>query len=207
MSVPAYDFDELKELWLTGIEIALAAFAPQLAADDEIYAIAFWLFYAETGAVIRAPLVGIGREISAKQLFGDEDRYAGFGWGRWNPADWHSILDLPNEDEITSAYHRLGTYACGGIDPEEARRLPDGEVQEDLWNFAFDRSIDTIIATCRDLTKRARQKSGVFAHLRLNPEFVAVACDPSQGDDGEKWLSRCVDEPLRSRLFPNLSTS
>jgi hypothetical protein len=160
MSVPAYAFDELSELWLTGIENALAGFAPQLAADDEIYAIAFWLFYAETGAVIYAPLVGIGCEISAGKLFADEGRYEGFGSGRWNPADWNSILDLPNENEITSAYHRLGTYACGGIDPEEARRLPDGVVQEDLWNIAFDHSIDAIVATCRELTKRARQQSG-----------------------------------------------
>ena len=184
----------------------LARFAPEVAADDELYAIAFWHFYAETGAVIYAPVVGIGCETLARELFADEDRYAGFGSGRWNPADWpYSILELPNENEIKSAYHRLGTYACGGIDPEEARHLPDGQVDDDLWNLAFDRSIDAIVATCRELERRARERLGVFAALRLNQEFVAVACDPSQGEEGEKWLSCCVDEPLRSKLFPNLS--
>jgi|ERR1043166_7990483 hypothetical protein len=108
MSVPGFSFEELKELWLTGIENALARFASELAADDELYAIAFWLFYAETVAVIYAPVVGIGCEISARELFGHEGRYAGFGSGRWNPADWpHSILELPNDNEIESAYHRF----------------------------------------------------------------------------------------------------
>ena len=207
MSVPAFAFDELTDLWLSGIEVALAKFASQLAADDEVYAIAFWLFHAETGGVIYAPVVGVGCEISARELFGDEERYAGFGSGRWNPADWpHSILVLPNKNEIKAAYHRLGTFACGGIDPEQARHLPHVQVREDLWYLAFDRSIDAIVLTCRELTRRARHQLGPFAMLRLNPEFVVVVCDPSHGEDGENWLIRCVDEPLRSRLFPNLST-
>src|SRR5262245_17582758 len=125
MSVPAFSFEELEHLWLAGVEDGLAKNASWFPADDEIYAIAFWLFYAEAGAVIYAPVVGVGRENLASELFGEEDRYAGFGSGRWNPGDWPiHILDLPNQDEIKAAYHKLGTYACGGIDPEDARRLP-----------------------------------------------------------------------------------
>jgi len=45
----------------------------------------------------------------------------------------------------------------------------------------------------------------VFAALPLTDDFVAVVCDPAWGDDGEEWLRRCVDEPLFSALFPNLS--
>jgi hypothetical protein len=36
----------------------------------------------------------------------------------------------------------------------------------------------------------------VFVLLPLVDDFVAVVCDPSQGEDGEEWLRRCVDEPL-----------
>ena len=60
------------------------------------------------------------------------------------------------------------------------------------WEPYFERSIDAVIAVCRALTRRARARIGVFAILPLT-------------DDGEEWLRRCVDEPLFSALFQNLS--
>jgi len=39
------------------------------------------------------------------------------------------------------------------------------------------------------------------AVLPLTDDFVTVVCNPSQGKDGDC----CVDEPLLSALFPNLS--
>jgi hypothetical protein len=45
-----------------------------------------------------------------------------------------------------------------------------------------------------ELTRRARARAGI--PLPLVDDFVAVVCDPSQAEDGEEGLLRCVDEPL-----------
>ena len=91
------------------------------------------------------------------------------------------------------------------MDPEEARRVDDDPARDARWEPYFERSIDAVIAVSRELTRRARARIGVFAALPLTDDFVAVVCDPSWGDDGEEWLRRCIDEPLLSALFPNLS--
>jgi len=91
------------------------------------------------------------------------------------------------------------------MDPEEARRVDDDPARDARWEPYFERSIDAVIAVSRELTRRARARTGVFAALPLTDDFVALICSPNQGKDGEEWLRRCVDEPLFSDLFPNLS--
>jgi len=54
----SFDFGALEGLWLTSIEEALASI--EFGRGERLYAIAFWLFYAETGAVISPPMVGLG---------------------------------------------------------------------------------------------------------------------------------------------------
>jgi hypothetical protein len=198
----SFDFDALERLWLTSIEEALTSI--RLRPGERLYAIAFWLFYAETGAVIYQPVVGLGEETSWQEESGNEGRDAGFGSGRWNPADWkYSALTLPGADAITAAYTALGTAACG-MDAEEARRAGKDPARDARWEPYFERSIDAVAAVCRELTRRARERMGVFAALPLTDDFVAVICDPGSGDEGEEWLRRCLDEPLLSALFPNL---
>src|SRR5258708_5325555 len=116
----SFDFGALERLWLTWIEEALRSI--ELGRGERLYAITFWLFHAETGAVIYAPAVGLGEETAWQEESGSEGRDAGFGSGRWSPADWkYDILTLPRADAIKAAYTALGTEACG-MDPEEARR-------------------------------------------------------------------------------------
>src|SRR5262245_20987815 len=199
----SFDFDALERLWLTSIEEALTLI--EFSRDERLYAIAFWLFYSEYGSVIYPPVVGLGEETAWQEKWGSEGRDAGFGSGRWNPADWkHDILTLPRADAIQAAYTALATEACG-MDPEEARHAGDDPTRDARWKPYFERSIAAVIAVSRKLTRRAHARIGVFAALPLTDDFVAVACDPSQGEDGEEWLRRCVDEPLFSALFPNLS--
>jgi hypothetical protein len=88
------------------------------------------------------------------------------------------------------------------MDPEGARDAGNDPAR---WEQYFERSIDAVIAVSREPTRRARARTGVFAALPLTDDFVAVICSPNQGKDGEEWLRRCVDEPLFSALFPNLS--
>jgi hypothetical protein len=198
-----FDFRALERLWLVSIEEALAS--TEFGRDAHLYAIAFWLFYAETGSVIYTPVVGVGEENAWQQAFGSEGRDAGFGFCRWNPGDWkYGTLTLRRADAIEATYRALATEACG-MDPEEARRADDDPARDERWQSYFDKSIDAVIAVSRELTRRARARAGVFAALPLTDDFVAVVCDPSWGDDGERWLRRCVDEPLFSVLFPNLS--
>jgi hypothetical protein len=198
-----FDFDALERLLLTSIEEALTAI--ELGRGERLYAIAFWLFYSETGALIYPPVVGLGEETTWQQAWGSEGRDAGFGSGRWNPADWkYDILTLPGTDAIETAYTALATEACG-MDPEKARYAGRDPARNARWEPYFERSIGTVIAVSRELTRRARARIGAFAALPLTDDFVAVVCDPSQGEDGKEWLRRCVDEPLFSALFPNLS--
>lgn len=198
----SFDFGALERLWLTSIEEALTLI--ELGRGERLYAIAFWLFYAETGAVISPPMVGLGEETTWQEAWGSEGRDAGFAFYRWNPADWkYDIIELPRADAIDAAYTALATEACG-MDPEEARRADKDPARYARWQPYFERSIDAVIAVSRELTRRARARTGVFAALPLTDDFVAVVCDPSWGDDGEEWLRRCVDEPLFSALFPNL---
>ena len=199
----SFDFGALERLWLTSIEEAMMSI--ELERSERLYAIAFWLFYAETGAVIHPPVVGLGEETAWQEEWGSEGRDAGFGSGRWSPADWkYDMLMLPRADAIDAAYTVLGTEACG-MDPEEARGADENPAREVRWKPYFERSIDAVIAVSRELTRRARGRIGVFAALLLTDDFVAVVCDPSWGNNGEEWLRRCVDEPLLSALFPNLS--
>ncbi len=58
--------------------------------------------------------------------------------------------------------------------------------------------MENLVAICRELTRRARAREGVFATFPLTDEFVAVVCDPQEGFE---WFEACVDEPLRSSLF------
>jgi len=199
----SFDFGALEGLWLTSIEEALASI--EFGRGERLYAIAFWLFYAETGAVISPPMVGLGEETAWQKEWGSEGRDAGFASYRWNPADWkYDILTLPRADAIEAAYTALATEACG-MDPEEARRAGTDPARDTRWVPYFERSIDAVIAVSRELTQRARARTSVFAALPLTDDFVAVVCAPSQGKDGEEWLRRCVDEPLFSALFPNVS--
>jgi len=189
----------LERLWLTSIEEVLTSI--RLGRGERLYAIAFWLFYAETGAIISPPLVGLGvetarREARVQTAWQDaprtEGRDAGFASLRWNPADWeYDILELPCADAIEAAYTALATEACG-MDPEEAQHADDDPARDARWEPYFERSIDAVI----ELTRRARARTGVFAALRLTDDFVAVICSPNQGKGGEEWLRRCVDEPL-----------
>ena len=201
---PPFDFPALEQLWLASIEDALTAL--QLPAGERLYALAFWLFYAETGSVIHAPVVGVAGEDAWAQTRAGEARDAGFGSLRWNPADWrYSMLTLPAQAAIDQAYVQLATAACGGIDPEAARRLPDDDARDAAWDAVFERGIASVIAVCHELTRRAHARAGVFAALPLTDDFVAVVCDPAWGDDGERWLRACIDDAqLRARLFPDL---
>jgi hypothetical protein len=208
----SFDFGALERLWLTSIEEVLTS--SRLGRGERLYAIAFWLFYAETGAIISPPLVGLGvetarREARVQTAWQDaprtEGRDAGFASRRWSPADWeYDILELPRADAIEAAYTALATEACG-MGPEEARQADDDPARNARWEPYFERSIDAVIAVSRELTRRARARTGVFAALPLTDDFVALICSPNQGKDGEEWLRRCVDEPLFSALFPNLS--
>ncbi len=58
--------------------------------------------------------------------------------------------------------------------------------------------MENLVAICRELTRRARAREGVFATIPLTDEFVAAVCDPRESIE---WFEACVDEPLRSRLF------
>jgi len=49
----SFDFGVLERLWLMSIEEALTSI--KLGRGERLYAIAFCLFYAETGAVIYPP--------------------------------------------------------------------------------------------------------------------------------------------------------
>jgi hypothetical protein len=199
----SFDFGALERLWLTSIEEALTSI--EFGRGGRLYAIAFWLFYREYGSVIHPPMVGLGEETAWQKEWGSEGRDAGFASGRWSPADWkYDILMLPRADAIEAAYTTLATEACG-MDPEEARDAHDDPKRDARWESYFARSIGSVIAVSRELTRRARARIGVFAALPLTDDFVTVVCDPSQGKDGEQWLRRCVDEPLFSTLFPNLS--
>jgi hypothetical protein len=199
----SFDFGALERLWLTSIEEALTSI--EFGRGERLYAIAFWLFYSEYGSIIRPPVVGLGQETTWQVAWGSEGRDAGFGSGRWNPADWkYDILTLPRADAIEGAYTALATEACG-MDPEDARDADDDPTRDARWEPYFERSIGAVIAVSRELTRRARARIGVFAALPLTDDFVAVVCDPSQGKDGEEWVRRCVDEPVFSALFPNLS--
>ena len=208
----SFDFGALEHLWLTSIEEVLTS--SRLGRGERLYAIAFWLFYAETGAVIYPPAVGLGvetarREARVQTAWQDaprtEGRDAGFASLRWNPADWeYGILELPRADVIKAAYTALATEACG-MDPEEARDADDDPARDARWQPYFDRSIEAVIAVSRELTRRARTRTGVLAAWPLTDDFVAIVCDPSWGKIGEEWLRCCVDEPLFSALFPNLS--
>ena len=79
----SFDFGVLERLWLMSIEEALTSI--KLGRGERLYAIAFWLFYAETGAVIYPPAVGLGEDTAWREETGG--RAAGFGSGRWSPAD------------------------------------------------------------------------------------------------------------------------
>jgi hypothetical protein len=193
MSAAPFDFAAFEQLWLSSIEEALAAL--RLPDGERLYALAFWLFYGETGGVIHAPAVGLADETAWEEET------------RMSPADWRvNALELPAQGAIDAAYHQIGTEACGGVDPETVRHstAPDEPARDAAWDAVFERSIEAVIAVCRELTARARARRGVFAGLPLSDDFVAVVCDPAQGDEGEHWLRACVDEPLRSRLFPDL---
>jgi hypothetical protein len=207
-----FDFGALERLWLTSIEEAVSSI--ELRHGERIYAIAFWLLYAETGAVIHQPMVGLGVETALGEArfqtaYQDatraEGRNLGFASLRWSPADWeYDILVLPRADAIEAVYTALAAEACG-MDPEEARHAEDDPARDAGWERYFHRSIGAVIAVSRELTRRARAQTGVFAALPLADDFVAVVCDSSQGECGEEWLRRCVDEPLLSALFPDLS--
>jgi hypothetical protein len=125
-----FDFGALERLWLTSIEEAISM---ELRRGERLYAIAFWFFHGETGAVIAQPMVGLGVETALGEArfqtaYDDaraEGRDAGFASLRWNPADWeYDILVLPRADAIEAAYTALATEACG-MDPEEARHADD----------------------------------------------------------------------------------
>jgi len=52
-----FDFSALERLWLTSIEEAISSI--ELRHGERLYAIAFWLFYAERRDVQRRLLVGV----------------------------------------------------------------------------------------------------------------------------------------------------
>jgi hypothetical protein len=208
----SFDFGDLERLWLTSIEEVLTSI--RFGRGERLYAIAFWLFYAEPGAIIYPPMVGLGvesarREARVQAAWPDarrtKGRDAGFASLRWNPADWeYDMITLPRASAIKAAYTALATEACG-MDPEEALGGDEDPAREARWKPYFESSIDAVIAVSRELTRRAHARIGAFTALPLTDDFVAVVCDPSWGDEGEGWLRRCVDEPLFSALFPNLS--
>src|SRR5262245_21908301 len=102
----SFDFGALERLWLTSIEEVLTSI--RLGRGERLYAIAFWLFYAEYGSIIRPPMVGLGEETAWQKEWGSEGRDAGFASYRWNPADWkYDILTLPRADAIAATYTAL----------------------------------------------------------------------------------------------------
>lgn len=152
---------ELEEAWVSGLEAALQGFAKGAGPTDRLYALAFWSFYAETGAVIYPPAVGLGFEAAVADLYPDESLASGFGSGSWNPAGWPvCAVELPNVEELRQGYNRLAEIACGGIDPEAARDLPAGSLDEVFWKKIFDQSLSPVRSTCFALTKRARRRQG-----------------------------------------------
>jgi hypothetical protein len=201
--VSDFDFDALAQLWTEDIEAALDEIV--LAPGDRAYGLAFWLLYAEEGAVIFAPCVGLGTEADWIAIRRGEPVSAGFGSARWNPADWpRDMLRRARTPRIEEAYRRLGTAACGGLDPELARRRRATDAERVVWKQTWEASTRMLVHVSRTLTQRARDRAGPFARLATTEEFVALVCDPSLGPEGEALALACVDEPLASRLFPNL---
>jgi hypothetical protein len=112
--------------------------------------------------------------------------------------EWVLAGTLPSRRTRPSRRKRAGWI-------QRKRGTPTTIPSDARWESYFARSIGSVIFVSRELTRRARVRIGVFAALQLTDDFVTVVCDPSQGKDGEQWLRRCVDEPLFSTLFPNLS--
>jgi hypothetical protein len=149
--------------WLTSIEEALTSI--EFGRGERLYAIAFWLFYAETGAVMYPPAVGLGaetarREARVQTAWQDAPRTEGRDAGstslRWNPAgDWEcDILELPTSSKRRTRPSRLKRAGC----PEEARHADDDPARDARWQPHFDRTIDAVIAVSHELTRRARAR-------------------------------------------------
>lgn len=200
----AFDYDALIATWIAEIEAALDDVV--LAPGDRAYGIALWLLYAERGSVIYAPCVGLGTEADWESIRGGEPADAGFGSLRWNPADWpRSMLDRARTPRVVAAYDQLAAAACGGRSAQTVRGREHTAAEIATWTAAYVASTDALVRVARTLTRHAHDGVGPFARLALTPDFVAVVCDPSLGAEGEALLRACVDEPLASRLFPNVA--
>lgn len=194
-----FDFDGLTEMWVARAEQALERVP--LPDGETLSAVAFWLFYAEQGGrIMRPALSAIGTHWLADAGGDAEER--GFGSIHWNPADWPWYIEPSAAEEIDRVYEALTAAACVHMRPgAEPGADPEGEA---AWERVFARSVDAVIDAARALTERARRGAGLLARLPLDPSFVVVVCDPSQGQEGELWLARSLDEPLRSTLCPGL---
>jgi hypothetical protein len=179
----AFDWDGLEADFTAEMEGFARAC---LARGERLYAVAAWLFYAETGGVIDLPIFAAASEEWFAGYLAQartQHELSSTLWEdlRWNPADW----PFQHEDIHWSDPQTWRAWS-GALTAEAAG-------DEAHWDAVHERFLELVTRACRAVAERLRAERAV-------PEgFVVVAMD-----EAEELVPRSLDPAELEHHFPHL---
>ncbi len=171
-----------------------------VARGGRAYAVAVYLFYAETCGRIMLPVFAAATEEWFEEHLAVNRRQRDLPASperdlRWNPADWpHQHFDADWSDPGAFwSWSRALTEAASG---DGAWDGGSEEEDEERWEQVHDRYADAVAGACRDVAATLRRE-------RTAPEgLVVVALD-----EEEELVPRTLTAPEVRRHFPHLAAA
>ncbi|ADH67201.1 DUF4303 domain-containing protein [Nocardiopsis dassonvillei] len=171
-----------------------------LARGGRVYAVAVYLFYAETCGRIMLPVFAAATEEWFEEHLAADRRQREHPPSperdlRWDPADWpHQHFDADWSDPGAFwTWSRALTEAASGDGAWDGGPEEGEECDEEHWERVHDRYTDVVARACRGVAATLRRE-------RTAPDgLVVVALD-----EGEELVPRTLTAPEIRRHFPHL---
>ncbi|MBB4930539.1 hypothetical protein F4561_001359 [Lipingzhangella halophila] len=172
----------------------------RVARGGHTYAVAVYLFYAETRGRIMLPSFAAATEEWFEERLAAHRSQREFPPGpwedlRWNPADWphqHFDADWGDQDAFW-AWSKTLTEAASGEGAWDENLMEGDEAR---WEAVHERYIDVVVRACRTVAATLRRE-------RVAPEnLVVVALD-----DEEELVPRTLTDAEIRQYLPHLAAA
>jgi hypothetical protein len=150
---------------------------------EEIYAAAFWLFYADYTVIFPPALAA-----NAKSAVSVRSDKSGTTWStQWSPAEWKwNVLDAAC-NALTPLYETLSEELHGATDAE--------------WEHVLETHEEIIAGVARAITSNARNREGDFRDITVSEKFVVAVLEDQRGDSE---YNRLVRASITPEILPEL---
>jgi len=182
MKLTTVTLREIEVAWFSAAESAIAEIARE-QHDEQIYAAAFHLFYADDSKVL-PPALAANTE-SAVVTHQEED---GYSWStRWAPPEWRwDVLDGAS-NEMRPLYAELSSELNDATNTE--------------WEEVLEQHDAVISRVARALTKAARDRVGRFNDQAFPDWFVVAVLEDQRGPtEYNRLVKASVDSEILQTL-------